>query len=89
MLLTTIVFSRPLLAEEVAKSAVWMLQQPDKISIKALDVVPSARGDRWMARPAGPSTPPAPAIMPPRPSGRVESIRRWLAAFASPPAPPG
>lgn len=43
MLLTMIVFSRPLLAEEVAKSAVWMLQQPDKISIKALDVVPSAQ----------------------------------------------
>lgn len=36
-------FSRPLLAEEVAKSAVWMLQQPEKISIKALDVVPSAQ----------------------------------------------
>jgi 3-hydroxy acid dehydrogenase/malonic semialdehyde reductase len=35
--------SRPLLAEEVARSAVWMLQQPDKISIKALDVVPSAQ----------------------------------------------
>ena len=35
--------SRPLLAEEVAKSAVWMLQQPEKISIKALDVVPSAQ----------------------------------------------
>jgi hypothetical protein len=34
---------RPLLAEEVAKSAVWMLQQPEKISIKALDVVPSAQ----------------------------------------------
>jgi len=36
-------FLRPLLAEEVAKSAVWMLQQPEKISIKALDVVPSAQ----------------------------------------------
>jgi hypothetical protein len=34
---------RPLLAEEVAKNAVWMLQQPEKISIKALDVVPSAQ----------------------------------------------
>jgi hypothetical protein len=38
----TIIF-RPLLAKEVAKSAVWMLQQPEKISIKALDVVPSAQ----------------------------------------------
>ena len=34
---------RPLLAEEVARNAVWMLQQPEKIAIKALDVVPSAQ----------------------------------------------
>lgn len=34
---------RPLVAEDVAKNAVWMLQQPDKVSIKALDVVPSAQ----------------------------------------------
>ncbi|KAL1587872.1 hypothetical protein WHR41_03269 [Cladosporium halotolerans] len=33
----------PLVAEEVAKSAVWVLSQPEKISIKALDVVPSAQ----------------------------------------------
>lgn len=34
---------RPLVAEDVAKNAVWMLQQPEKVSIKALDVVPSAQ----------------------------------------------
>ncbi|GAB7325887.1 hypothetical protein MBLNU13_g09952t2 [Cladosporium sp. NU13] len=33
----------PLLAEEVARNAIWMLQQPEKISVKALDVVPSAQ----------------------------------------------
>ena len=33
----------PLVAEEVAESAVWMLQQKEKVSIKALDVVPTAQ----------------------------------------------
>ena len=33
----------PLIAEEVAESAIWMLSQPEKISIKALDVVPTAQ----------------------------------------------
>lgn len=41
--LTLLVLCRPLVAEDVAKNAVWILQQPDRVSIKALDVVPSAQ----------------------------------------------
>lgn len=33
----------PLQAEEVAQAAVYMLEQPEHISIKALDVVPSGK----------------------------------------------
>lgn len=31
----------PLVSEDVARAAVYMLNQPEKISIKALDVVPT------------------------------------------------
>lgn len=34
-------FQRPLIAPDVAQVAVYMLQQPLNISVKALDVVPS------------------------------------------------
>ena len=40
---TADVLSRPLVAEDVAQAVVFVLQQPEKISIKALDVVPSAQ----------------------------------------------
>ena len=33
----------PLEADEIAEQAIWMLQQPPNISIKALDVVPSGK----------------------------------------------
>ena len=33
----------PLQAEEVARAAVYMLEQPEHISIKALDIVPSGK----------------------------------------------
>lgn len=33
----------PLIAEDVAKSALWMLCQDERVSIKALDVVPTAQ----------------------------------------------
>lgn len=34
-------FSRPLIAPDIARAAVFMLEQPLNVSIKALDVVPS------------------------------------------------
>ena len=33
----------PLLAEDVAEATAWMLQGKDRISVKAVDVVPSAQ----------------------------------------------
>ena len=33
----------PLLSEDVAEGAAWMLQAKERVSIKALDVVPSAQ----------------------------------------------
>ena len=33
----------PLIADEVAENAVWMLERAEKVSIKALDVVPTAQ----------------------------------------------
>lgn len=33
----------PLIAEEVAENAVWMLERREKVSVKALDVVPTAQ----------------------------------------------
>ena len=33
--------SRPLVSEDIAGAAVYMLKQPLNVSIKALDVVPS------------------------------------------------
>lgn len=33
----------PLLAEDVAEAAVWMLSQKERVAVKALDVVPSAQ----------------------------------------------
>jgi 3-hydroxy acid dehydrogenase/malonic semialdehyde reductase len=51
----------PLHAEQIAKAAVWMLKQEDGVSIKALDVVPTAQRslqvfDReWNARHGGTS----------------------------------
>lgn len=34
-------FSRPLIAPDIARTALFMLEQPLNVSIKALDVVPS------------------------------------------------
>jgi 3-hydroxy acid dehydrogenase/malonic semialdehyde reductase len=51
----------PLHAEQIAKAAVWMLKQEDGVSVKALDVVPTAQRslqvfDReWNARHGGTS----------------------------------
>lgn len=33
----------PLLSEDVAEAAAWMLQAKERVSIKAIDVVPSAQ----------------------------------------------
>lgn len=33
----------PLLAEDVAEAAAWMLQAKERVSVKAVDVVPSAQ----------------------------------------------
>ena len=33
----------PLLAEDVAEAAAWMLQSKERVSVKAIDVVPSAQ----------------------------------------------
>ncbi len=33
----------PITAGEIADSIIWMLQQPDNISIKALDMVPTSQ----------------------------------------------
>jgi 3-hydroxy acid dehydrogenase / malonic semialdehyde reductase len=35
--------TEPLEAEDIAAAAVWMLQLPERISIKAMDVLPSAQ----------------------------------------------
>lgn len=35
--------TEPLQADDIAEAAVWMLQQPDRVSIKAMDVLPSAQ----------------------------------------------
>lgn len=37
------VSSRPLVSDDIAKAAVYMLEQPPNISIKALDVVPTGQ----------------------------------------------
>lgn len=37
----TTFFNRPLQAADVAQAAVYMLSQPDRISVKALDIVPT------------------------------------------------
>lgn len=38
---TDYTYIRPLVAPDIAQAAVYMLQQPLNVSIKALDIVPS------------------------------------------------
>lgn len=40
-LVRRLTMSSPLVSEDVAQAAVYMLNQPEKVSIKALDVVPT------------------------------------------------
>lgn len=52
----------PLVAEDVAETAVFMLSQKDRVSVKALDVVPTAQRSlqvfdrKWNSRVAGRGT---------------------------------